>query len=264
MSNTGHISGYGDTKATTASNKKIVKKRKRKEYENNEIIQPQDQNMKSKRGHCNMKKIMEMLKKVYKPIISTIGSIQVMIEQIEILIEIVQLDDQPILSLVSTTLLTFTIDPQKGSYISQSHNIQESALLLLSCIFQRYSKHRNIIIEDLFPIMLKLPKSKKTMRTYTVRTSIGASYKKDSENSFDREEDFAIQPIVALMISLVQECVTNPVPKIKKSQKSCNDKEVILCSNGLSACMNTCDYFVLHLLRRCAQKGVSYIELDTT
>lgn len=263
MSNTGHLYSIARTKTTADNNKKTPgsgRKRKRDQEDDSNLQLPQDHSQKLKNTTKNTKQRMEALKKVYKPILATVGTLHVLMERIESLVQLVQLDDQPILSLASTALATFTIDPQKVGNTSGPHIIQVSALSLVFCIFQRYAKHRAIILEDLFPLMLKLPRSKKNMRTFPIRSSmtIYPSYPYFSLP----ENNNMIQPIVALILSLIQGCVTMPVnvENVNEEQNQPRKKEIVKLSNGLSDCKQVCNYFTVHLLRRCARKGVSLIK----
>ena len=257
MSNTGHLWCNIDIE------KKSTKNRKRRRGEG-EIPQtkPQNQNKKNHGGMKFNREIVEALKNIYKPILSTVGSLFILMERIVVLVQSIQLDDQPALSLASAAMSTFTIDPHKASNISCTHTIQASSLSLVFSIFQRYSKHRAIILEDLFPLMLKIPKAKKMMRIFPIRSSmmIHPSYSKNINGPC---KDGMIQPLSALILCLIQGCVSMPVlledgdiNKVHKSNKK--GKKILKLSNGLSDSIQVCNFFIVQLLRRCSRKGVSF------
>lgn len=111
------------------------------------------------------------LKKVYKPICTTVGLLSVLMERVELLVRTVQLEDQQLMSICSAVLSTMALEPApvpQGN-AALAHVVQIASISLVTAIFRRYPRHRTIIVEDLFPLMLKLPTSKKTMRTYATK-----------------------------------------------------------------------------------------------
>lgn len=111
------------------------------------------------------------LKKVYKPICTTVGLLSVLMERVELLVRTVQLEDQQLMSICSAVLSTMALEPApvpQGN-AALAHVVQIASISLVTAIFRRYPRHRTIVVEDLFPLMLKLPTSKKTMRTYATK-----------------------------------------------------------------------------------------------
>lgn len=250
ISNTGHL--WFNRNQSSVGKPQRDRKRKRSDIAQREF--PQDKKVDKKQNVKNSQSLVEPLKQIYKVILSTLGTLHFFIERMENLIQNVQLDDQPILSIASTCLATFAIDPQKASNISKVYTIQISTLSLVFSIFQRYQKHRAIILEDLFPLMLKIPRTKKMMRTFPVRSSM-VNHPMYTSKVVDPRylENSNIQPIAALILSLIQGCVTMPIHQ-EKEQEGNNIRNL---SNGLSDCTQVCNFFTVQLLRRCSRKGVS-------
>ena len=111
------------------------------------------------------------LKKVYKPICTTVGLLSVLMERVELLVRTVQLEDQQLMSICSAVLSTMALEPAQTPQgnAALAHVVQIASISLVTAIFRRYPRHRTIIVEDLFPLMLKMPTSRKTMRTYATK-----------------------------------------------------------------------------------------------
>lgn len=85
------------------------------------------------------------------------------------------LTDSMVLDICATTLPTFFIEGGSELQLHAIHVVRSvrpfyiTNLLLGSLfwqIFSRYEKHRTLILEDIFNSLAKLPKSKRTLRTY--------------------------------------------------------------------------------------------------
>ena len=126
---------------------------------------------KGSRGTNKAGQLSNDLKKVYKPICTTVGLLSVLMERVELLVRTVQLEDQQLMSICSAVLSTMALEPAQvpQGNAALAHVVQIASISLVTAIFRRYPRHRTIIVEDLFPLMLKLPTSKKTMRTYATK-----------------------------------------------------------------------------------------------
>ena len=215
------------------------------------------------------------LKKVYKPICTTVGLLSVLMERVELLVRTVQLEDQQLMSICSAVLSTMALEPApvpQGN-AALAHVVQIASISLVTAIFRRYPRHRTIIVEDLFPLMLKLPTSKKTMRTYATKNvsklrtmelldaaGIGSgasgaggalalkspvpSRRRSSSGGRSSiggggfaDEQGHIQMMSALFLHLVQACVAMPVavaPKLGDEEEEEEDS-----GNGTSAANGT-------------------------
>lgn len=282
LSCTGHTASYASIDATddTPSEETPRKKQKVSKKDAKKSIQ-KDETASAQQS------LIPFLKKVYSGISSTVGLLTNLIERLDFLVHAVAVDDQPLLSICASSLSSLTIDPAIGSgsreNASLTQAIQMACVSLVTTIFRKYPKHRIVILEDLFPLYLKIPTSKRSMRTFPVRLFIKASrgtlsavYGKKSGSGPCRVvtphgglrgdgQDF-IQVVTVLIFSLIQACVTMPYAKgssrqddddddddeMNGSEKDQTDKRL---SSGLIECDRTCKIFTTLLIQRCSKKG---------
>ena len=222
--------------------------------------------------------VAKSLKAVYTPILSTIGTFGTILERSEAFINANEMDDRLLFTLSAAALSSLTIDPSpivRADVGSLASIIQVSAMNLIAAIFSRYPRHRSIIIEDLFPLMLKLPTSKKSLRTYLVKKSARSASLPTTCVSVDGDHDY-IQPISALTLLLIQSCVVMPTQTDgddameeedddadaydEEEEEENDDKEAKLVAkaneiSGLDGCVSVCNQFTSQMLQRCARKG---------
>lgn len=91
------------------------------------------------------------------------------------------LTDSMVLDICAVTIPTF--------FMEGGSELQLHALNVVRTIFSRYEKHRTLILEDIFTSLAKLPKTKRTLRTYRLP-----------------EDNKAIQMVSALVLQLIQCC----------------------------------------------------------
>ena len=221
--------------------------------------------------------VAKSLKAVYTPILSTIGTFGTILERSEAFINANEMDDRLLFTLSAAALSSLTIDPSpivRADVGSLASIVQVSAMNLIAAIFSRYPRHRSIIIEDLFPLMLKLPTSKKSLRTYLVKKSARSASLPTTCVSVDGDHDY-IQPISALTLLLIQSCVVMPTQTdgddameeedddadaYDEDEDENDDKEAKLVAkaneiSGLDGCVSVCNQFTSQMLQRCARKG---------
>jgi cohesin loading factor subunit SCC2 len=131
-----------------------------------------------------------------KLIISVYHKMIEVIEELAMLIESHPLTDMTVLKLSSLGIFPF--------FVENISTLQLSALKIVRAIFARYEKHRDLIIEDIFASLSRLPTTKRNLRSFKLC---------NGEN---------IQMVTALVLQLVQ-CIVR-VPDLKAAQDS-NDKE---------------------------------------
>ena len=238
LSSTGHTA----TSKADIDHHTPSKKRRRKSKDDN-IVPDQTE-------------LIRHMKKVYKPILCTVGLLSLVMERIDFLVQNIQVDDQPLLSICSSSLGSLTIDASSSAQSTLtmnnsalSHIIQVSAMGLICTIFKRYPRHRTIILEDLFPLMLRLPSSKRSLRTFPVKSFVSKSM---SSTPLSKVEAHCIQNISALLLFLVQSCVVMP-----KAVSAISEKNVSLprLTSGILGSRNVCEYFTSNMLQRCSKKG---------
>jgi cohesin loading factor subunit SCC2 len=237
--------------------------------------------------------LIKFLKKIYSGISSTVGLLTNLIERLDLLVHVVSVDDQPLLSICASALSSLTIDPAVGSgsreNTSLAHAVQMACVSLITTIFRKHPKHRIVILEDLFPLLLKIPTSKRSMRTFPVRLFLKSSrvlsvYGKKSSSGPCRVvtpyggqrgdgQDF-IQVMTVLILSMIQACVTMPYSRscqeeeeaeevngskddqkdLRRTKRGTKQHDKRL-SSGLAECDRTCKIFTTLLIQRCSKKG---------
>lgn len=208
------------------------------------------------------------LKAVYTPILSTTGSFGAILERAKDFIIGNEMDDRLLFTLSSAALSTLTIDASpvvRADAGSLASIVQESATDLVVAIFGRYPRHQSIIIEDLFQLLLKLPTSKRSLRTYLIRNSARTALVSSASGSDTVGDNDYIQQICALALLLIQSCVVVPVQSdngVKKvsgdDEESDDDEELAATANetsGLERCHAVCEQITSEMLQRCSRKG---------
>ena len=202
-------------------------------------------------------------------------------ERLDLLIQSVAIEDQPLLSICASALSSLTIDPSSSSVgnegMSLTHAIQISCMSLVTTVFRRYPRHRIVILEDLMPLFLKIPTSKKSIRTYAVRvgaslglgvssTAVGVAGTSTAGGTGGAGAggQAFIQVITALLLSIIQSCVTmpheikNPQDVIEEGNDGNGDahhRKSPRLTSGLLECERTCKIFITKLVQRCSKKG---------
>jgi cohesin loading factor subunit SCC2 len=228
------------------------------------------------------------LKKVYKHILPTSNLQLLLMERLEQLIRAVSLDDQQILILTSGSLVALEIDScGTATTASNSDNnsskntppasqLQLASIALVTAAFAKYPMHRETILEDLFPLLLRLPTGKRSLRGFRVRYASAPSPRGLQHlNSTllggllpnaSSEQPHCVQMTTAMVLALVQSCVTRPMYMDTGGTSPGNNDQTMngdatdeggtmRLASGLGSCQAVCDSFVTQLLKRCARKG---------
>jgi cohesin loading factor subunit SCC2 len=213
------------------------------------------------------------LKNIYKRIVATVDLQLMLMERIEGVVRLISLDDQQVLMVTSGVLPTFEIDINAAS-MSYSHDVfqvqqlQTTSISILTAAFRKYPMHREIILEDLFPVMLNRPSSKRSLRTFPIRYSSSPSTILQVKNTdivgsllSNGIAPHNIQMITALVLSLVHSCVLRPHFTGKGSSNVDDGIETATeesLQSGLRSCIVVADTFVRFLLKKCTKsKGDS-------
>ncbi|XP_023857155.1 nipped-B-like protein A [Salvelinus sp. IW2-2015] len=81
-------------------------------------------------------------------------------------------------------------------FVESVSELQLCAIKLVTAVFSRYEKHRQLILEEIFTSLARLPTSKRSLRNFRL-------------NSSDRDgEPMYIQMVTALVLQLIQ-CVVH-------------------------------------------------------
>jgi len=172
----------------------------------------------------------------------------ILMERLDGLLHAVPMDDQQILMLSTGVMAALEID---CSFSTSGRQLQVSMVALLTSIFRLYPKNRETVLEDLFPILLRMPVGKKAIRSYPVRLSSGPSTLQSLVNAATGDllpgrSDGCMSTISRLLLSLVQACVTRPGYSENQEWES-----------GTNSCAAISDLWADQLVTRCATKGDS-------
>jgi len=216
----------------------------------------------------------KFMKKVRKTIHSSIGVLALLMERIDLLVQSIPVDDQPLLCICSAALSSLTICPFSSSSThsattSLTRVIQMASLTLITTVFRQYKRHRSVILEDLFPLFLKLPTARKSMRTFPVcetffgmgknrvqySTSLPSLSNRKRSSAFTAGHQANIQVITALILFLVQSCVNMPCPDEKDHQEAEEKSSFLNLTSGHQECELVCEFITSQLVQRCSKKG---------
>ncbi|KAL5016360.1 hypothetical protein ScPMuIL_005949 [Solemya velum] len=116
----------------------------------------------------------------HKSTINLYNKLSDVVENLAELVEIQELTDTVILQVSTLGVSTF--------FVENISELQLNAMKLVTTVFSKYQKHRQLILEDIFASLARLPSSKRNLRNYRL----------NSEES--------IQMVTALALQLIQ-CV---------------------------------------------------------
>ncbi|XP_076842591.1 nipped-B-like protein B isoform X3 [Brachyhypopomus gauderio] len=182
---------------------------------------------KAKRAKCSTHKqrVIVMLYNKVCDIVSNISE----------LLEIQLLTDTTILQVSSMGITPF--------FVENVSELQLCAIKLVTAVFSRYEKHRQLILEEIFTSLARLPTSKRSLRNFRLNSS-------DVDG-----EPMYIQMVTALVLQLIQ-CVVH-LPTDKDNTDDEYDKKVdhdVLITNSYETAMRTAQNFLSVFLKKCGSK----------
>ncbi|KAM4635314.1 nipped-B-like protein B isoform 2-T2 [Polymixia lowei] len=181
---------------------------------------------KAKRAKCSThkQKVIVMLYNKVCDIVSNISE----------LLDIQLLTDTTILQVSSMGITPF--------FVENVSELQLCGIKLVTAVFSRYEKHRQLILEEIFTSLARLPTSKRSLRNFRLNSS-----------DCDGEPMF-IQMVTALVLQLIQ-CVVH-LPS-EKDMEGDHDKKVdqdVLITNSYETAMRTAQNFLSVFLKKCGSK----------
>lgn len=180
---------------------------------------------KAKRAKCSTHKqrVIVMLYNKVCDIVSNISE----------LLEIQLLTDTTILQVSSMGITPF--------FVENVSELQLCAIKLVTAVFSRYEKHRQLILEEIFTSLARLPTSKRSLRNFRLNSSD------------DDGEPLYIQMVTALVLQLIQ-CVVH-LPNDKDTFEECEkvDQDVLI-TNSYETAMRTAQNFLSVFLKKCGSK----------
>uniref|UniRef100_A0A1A8PFT7 Nipped-B protein n=1 Tax=Nothobranchius rachovii TaxID=451742 RepID=A0A1A8PFT7_9TELE len=144
--------------------------------------------------------------------------------------------------LTDTTILQVSNLGTTPFFVENVSELQLCAITLVTAVFSRYEKHRQLILEDIFTSLAKLPTSKRNLRNFRL-------------NSIDSDgEPLYIQMVSALVLQLIQ-CIVH-FPSEKEAEEGQNKKldRDALITNTYETAMRTAQNFLSVFLKKCGSK----------
>ncbi|XP_069379773.1 nipped-B-like protein A isoform X5 [Paralichthys olivaceus] len=181
---------------------------------------------KAKRAKCSTHKqrVIVMLYNKVCDIVSNISE----------LLEIQLLTDTTILQVSSMGITPF--------FVENVSELQLCAIKLVTAVFSRYEKHRQLILEEIFTSLARLPTSKRSLRNFRL-------------NSSDQDgEPMYIQMVTALVLQLIQCVVHLPNDKDAFDEYDTKVDQDVLITNSYETAMRTAQNFLSVFLKKCGSK----------
>uniref|UniRef100_A0A665V9A1 Nipped-B protein n=1 Tax=Echeneis naucrates TaxID=173247 RepID=A0A665V9A1_ECHNA len=181
---------------------------------------------KAKRAKCSTHKqrVIVMLYNKVCDIVSNISE----------LLEIQLLTDTTILQVSSMGITPF--------FVENVSELQLCAIKLVTAVFSRYEKHRQLILEEIFTSLARLPTSKRSLRNFRL-------------NSSDQDgEPMYIQMVTALVLQLIQCVVHLPSDKDTFEEYDTKVDQDVLITNSYETAMRTAQNFLSVFLKKCGSK----------
>jgi len=267
LSSTGHTGAYSPNASSMAKAESGAGQPPRKRQKTTKA--KADTKGEKKASKSTQQTLIKFLKKIYISIASTVGLLTNLIERLELLVQSVSIEDQPLLSICSSALSSLTIDPAStvGSQenVSLTHAVQMTCVSIITAIYRNNPMHRIVILEDLFPLFLQIPTSKRSIRTFAVRVGGRNTVKSKNEGGAmtirgggSGDEQVFIQVITAMILHMIQACVTMPYSLSAKNENETSEDEEKTgpqLSSGLLECERSCKIVATILLQRCSKKG---------
>lgn len=246
ISNSGHMMMLGKSDTTTPQDLSASANKKRR---------------RSSGGEADGGVLRE-LQKVYRHIVGLVGMQVVLTERITRLIQSVPLDDQALLTLTSGALYALELESALLASSAAVHNIQTAAVDMITAVFKKYPRHRDVILEDIFPIMLRIPSSRKALKAFPIRYSSAAfqplsrSMLSQPSSTADKSVDY-IQALSVLILSLIQSCVVRPTYQsaLEEGIENGGSEAEMNLVSGVKGCSDVAFKIAGELLKRCARKG---------
>eukprot|EP00064_Thunnus_orientalis_P002004 superscaffoldBa00000139_g2009 len=193
---------------------------------------------KAKRAKCSTHKqrVIVMLYNKVCDIVSNISE----------LLEIQLLTDTTILQVSSMGITPFFVENVSELQlcaIKLVTAVKKTCLIISSLqVFSRYEKHRQLILEEIFTSLARLPTSKRSLRNFRL-------------NSSDQDgEPMYIQMVTALVLQLIQCVVHLPNDKDVFDEYDSKVDQDVLITNSYETAMRTAQNFLSVFLKKCGSK----------
>ncbi|XP_036454156.1 nipped-B-like protein A [Colossoma macropomum] len=181
---------------------------------------------KAKRAKCSTTK--------QRVIIMLYNKVCDVVSNISELLEIQLMTDTTILQVSSMGITPF--------FVENVSELQLCAIRLVTAVFSRYEKHRQLILEEIFTSLARLPTSKRSLRNFRLNSSD------------DEGEPVYIQMVSALVLQLIQCVVHLPSDRDLTEEDHKKVDEDVLITNSYETARRTAQNFLSVFLKKCGSK----------
>ncbi|XP_029025412.1 nipped-B-like protein isoform X2 [Betta splendens] len=144
--------------------------------------------------------------------------------------------------LTDTTVLQVSTLGITPFFVENVSELQLCAITLVTAVFSRYEKHRQLIFEEIFTSLARLPTSKRSLRNFRLNSS-------DSDG-----EPLYIQMVTALVLQLIQCVVHLPSESDMEDEHVKKVDKDVLITNSYETAMRTAQNFLSVFLKKCGSK----------
>ncbi|XP_071508952.1 nipped-B-like protein A [Diadema antillarum] len=146
--------------------------------------------------------------------------------------------------LTDSTVLLISSMGTAPFFVENVSELQLNALKLIAAVFSRYEKHRQLILEDIFASLARLPSSKKNLRNFRLNNKTN------------------IQMVTALVLQLIQGVVVLPGDDGDRGKEEYDDVDDdskqtdkgVLIVNAYETAVRTGQNFLSVFLKKCVSK----------
>ncbi|XP_066509612.1 nipped-B-like protein A [Hoplias malabaricus] len=156
------------------------------------------------------------------------------VSNISELLEIQLMTDTTILQVSSMGITPF--------FVENVSELQLCAIRLVTVVFSRYEKHRQLILEEIFTSLARLPTSKRSLRNFRLNSSD------------DEGEPVYIQMVSALVLQLIQCVVHLPSDRDNAEDERKKVDDDVLITNSYETARRTAQNFLSVFLKKCGSK----------
>ncbi|XP_068608687.1 nipped-B-like protein B [Brachionichthys hirsutus] len=125
-------------------------------------------------------------------------------------------------------------------FVENVSDLQLYAIKLVTAVFSRYEKHRQLILEEIFASLARLPTSKRSLRNFRL-------------NSDSDGEPLYVQMVTALVCQLIQ-CVVQLSSEDSENERNKKLDRGTVISNSYEMAMRTAQNFLSVFLKKCGSK----------
>uniref|UniRef100_A0A4W4GC33 Nipped-B protein n=1 Tax=Electrophorus electricus TaxID=8005 RepID=A0A4W4GC33_ELEEL len=144
--------------------------------------------------------------------------------------------------LTDTTILQVSSMGITPFFVENVSELQLCAIRLVTAVFSRYEKHRQLILEEIFTSLARLPTSKRSLRNFRLNSS-------DAEG-----EPVYIQMVSALVLQLIQCVVHLPLDSDNTDDDHKKVDDDVFITNSYETARRTAQNFLSVFLKKCGSK----------